>query len=321
MENSKPYKIKYGAEKFKLKLEHIELSCFILENNSRVFTKDSIQKAMGYLGKSEDWLNEFLIHINRITTIDPELLEELPKSILFQIEDSGDKTILKQGILAKMLIDACQAITKANNEGFLYLSEQKFARAAEVILKNTTGKNVDKLIDFATGYELFKQNQKDNLARYMGNNSSGNHFAWIKTLPDGFFEKAFVSMDLNWTNMTENIMSVANYADDIVFSRLDNQILELLASSKPRMKYRKVNTPEQFLEHPKLKEYLHVITGLHKASGGNQGIFEQLLNKTYPKKTKKTKNSIIQAKKNTFDSQEFFGFNENLKKALAKSKK
>jgi hypothetical protein len=321
MENSKPHKIKYGAEKFKLKLDSIELSCFILEDNVHVFTKDSIQKAMGYQGKSEDWLNEFLIYINRITPIDPELLEELPKSILFQIEDSGDKTILKQGILPNVLIDACQAIAKANNEGFLYLSEQKFARAAEMILKNTVGKNLDKLIDFATGYELFRQNQKDNLARFMTNNFSGNYFAWIKSLPDDFFEKVFASMGLNWIDMNNNISELADYVDDTVFSRLDSEILEQLESSKPRMKYRKINTAEQYLEHPKLKEHLQVITGLLKASGENQGIFGQLLNKTYPKKMKKNKNNIPFARKNTFDSQEFSGFNETLKKALIKSKR
>src|SRR5688572_15108881 len=174
----------FGSETQKLKIGSFTFSCYLLENGRRLFLKNSIQKAFGYDGKSENWLFEFLMHINRLTPIEPVILEALGKDIVFQVK-SGDGFTKRVGISPNLFVEACRAIVTANDDGFLYMSEVRFAKTAESILAAIGDSDIEKLIDFATGYELFKQNHKDALSRYMVTNGS-QYANWIKSFPDSF---------------------------------------------------------------------------------------------------------------------------------------
>jgi len=268
----------FGSDNLKLHLDEIALPCFILEDKDRVFSKDGIQKAMGYNGKSENWLYEFMLHINRFSLVDPNLLERLEKNDPFEV-DSSQGLVTKHRISPEILLEACQIIIKAKNDGFLYLSEIKFARSAEIIIENTLNKDIWKLIDFASGFELHKQNHKDSLARLMKQNDI--MYDWVKTFPDTFYECIFKLNNWNWTNLNQS-NETASYFHDLIFSRLSEALKEELRQNKLKKNYKKANTPERYIEHPKLKEILEKITTLIDNSEGNESLFEQLLEKSYP---------------------------------------
>lgn len=48
--------IQFGSRSKPLKITNIHLYCYILENKQKVITGDSVQKFLGYEGKSENWL-------------------------------------------------------------------------------------------------------------------------------------------------------------------------------------------------------------------------------------------------------------------------
>jgi len=310
--------IAFGNDSLKLKLGKAALPCFILKNNKRVVDKQSIPKALGYDGKSENWLFEFLLSINRLTPIEPALLEALGKSIPFQRNIDSP---IKHGIEAKLFLEACIAIVKANNEGFLYLSELRFAKAAEEILNAVEGQDIEKLIDFASGYELFKQNHKEFLSRFMSKQLDANFPWWIKSLSESFFDAIFDFRGWQWQDLNQNPGKVGNYINDLIFSRIEAGLMEILETTKPKMKYRKPNTAEQYLEHPQLKDHISAVMALMKASGANQAIFEQLINKGFPKKRdlKLVETETNEPNKKTANVKRAV-FNESLQKAVIRKK-
>jgi hypothetical protein len=306
----------FGSEAQKLKIGPFTFSCYLLENGRRVLLKNSIQKAFGYDGKSENWLFEFLMNINRLTPVEPIILEALGKDIAFQVK-SGDSFAKKLGISPNLLVEACRTIVAANDAGFLYMSEVPFAKAAENILKSIGDADFEKLIDYATGYELYKQNHKDALARFLtaDGNSYGN---WIKSFPDGFFQTIFAFKGWNWKDLNENPEKTGAYINDIIFSRLDDELFEVLETTKPKMQYRKKNTPEQYLENQNLKAYMQTVIAFLRAADRNETIFEQLLTKSFPIRRNVT--IAGQKKDANIVGVKFSAFSDSMSKALQRKK-
>jgi hypothetical protein len=86
------------------------------------------------------------------------------------------------------------------------------------------------------------------------------------------------------------------------------------------MKYRKGNNLEKYLENTKLSAYILSVLALINASGRNKTIFEQLLNKSFPKQSD-AKILAADKKKPSTESVKLAAFNENLKKALFQKRK
>lgn len=308
--------VAFGSETLKLKIGNAFLACFILDNGQRILTKTSVQKALGYDGKSENWLFEFLINVNRLTAVEPVILEALGKDILY----TTDSSIIKHAISPNLFIEACRAIVKANSDGFLYVSEQKFAKAAENVVNNIGDADIEKLIDFASGYDLFKHNHKEALIRSMQSRSSQQYPIWVRSFPDHFFSAIFVFNNWTWKDLNGKAEEIGAHFNDIVFSRVDEPLFETLNSSKPKMKYRKQNTQEQYLENQELKAHTSAIVALIRASERNETIFEQLINKSFPKQ-RNLDNETAKKDAGINTGVKLSVFNENLQKALLHKKK
>jgi hypothetical protein len=307
----------FGSESQKLKIGPFTFSCYLLENGRRLFLKSGIQKAFGYEGKSENWLFEFLMHINRLTPVEPVILEALGKDIAFHVK-SGDTFVKRLGMSPNLLVEACRTIVAANDEGFLYMSEIRFAKAAENILKSIGDADIEKLIDYATGYELYKQNHKDALSRFLA--ADGNSYAnWIKSFPDAFFQTIFAFKGWSWKDLNENADKTGEYVNNIIFSRIDHDLFDELGATKPKMQYRKKNTPEQYLEHSDLKAYMQTVIAFLRAADRNETIFEQLLNKSFPI----TRNLAVATQKKDAGVNtgvKFSAFSDSMSKALQRKK-
>jgi hypothetical protein len=319
MDDIRIHSVSFGSESQKLTFGKIKLTCFLLDNGQRVLLKQSVQKSLGYDGKSENWLFEFLMNINRSRPVEPALLESVSKDIHIH-RRTNDETTNDVAIDAHIFVDACKTIIDAKKEGCLFLSELKFAKAAEHIIEEIGNSNIEKMVDFATGYELFKHNHKEALVRFMINAGEQKFPQWVKTFPDHFFETIFSFQNWSWENLNRNPEKIADYFNEILFSRLDEIHIEELNHIKPKMKYRKGNTFEQYLEHPKLSAYILSVLALINASGRNKTIFEQLLNKCFPKQ-RDMKISGSEKKQPVTESVKLSAFNENLKKALFQKKK
>jgi len=301
-------KILYGYPEAPLQLGSLRLTCYILDDWQRIFDVQDIISEMGYDGKSSDWLTEFLLQVKRYESIPEELFPKFEEKIFFSIDKNGNKKTI-EGITPHRLLHACNVIVKANEKGLLYMSELKFAKAAEIILKNLNTTNATALIDYATGYELFKLNHKEALGIYMSSEAAAK---WIKSFPDEFFHAVFNLLEGKWEDLNQNPTIIANFIEEGVFARLPLDLLDELRVNRPNMKYRKPNKLEQYIAHPALLSHLQTVTALIKAAGEKQVIFSQLMEKTLPR----YRESIIWSDTGHEKKPELSFFNEALKNVL-----
>ena len=104
------------------------------------------------------------------------------------------------------------------------------------------------------------------------------------------------------------------FINDIIFQRIEDNLVEELDLKKPTRSYKTKNNIEKDNQNPKLREYSIVLLTLAKASAYNWPIFMQLLNKTYPKKINRAEILFTQSEVNK--PKLYSKFNENLIRAL-----
>jgi hypothetical protein len=275
------HQIIFGSDTRPLKIDSADLPCFILDNLDGVFSLSGIQKALGYDGKSENWLKDLLNHIHRFIPID-QLLETLDNAPVFEIPSFSQRNV---GISPEWFMDICQTIARAKKEGFLNLNQLKYAKSAEILVGQLNGKNLRLAIEETTGFRFYKENAIDQFSQFLVKTLEDSAFEWTRTIPEAFFLRIFELHGYDWPDLQKNPKLVGKILYDIIFSRIPNDLLEELRNAKPKRSYhRKGHLPQDNL-HPKLREYLSNVLALIKAAGDNWNIFLQLLNRSYPKNT------------------------------------
>lgn len=270
--------ILFESSKEPLKIGSKSLAVFVLENNQRVISIKSIQKALGYDGKNENWLFEFMKDINVYLPINTVILNAYQNPI--KITTSQKDNLTLNTVNADLLKETFDFIVKAKNEGFLNVNQIKFSKEAKILIEDENIFHLKKLIDFNTGFALYKENSIDKMILNLQKNDIV--FIWLKTFSDDFFELLMEMKNTNWKDLPQNQEKFGEILNEIIFSRIDNTLLEELRILKPKRTYKRKNSKPQDLEHPKLKQHLAILFSLAKVSGNNWTIFIQLLNKSFP---------------------------------------
>lgn len=272
------HQILFGSDKRPLHLAHAEIACFILDNQRRVCSLSGLQKALGYDGKSENWLKDLLIQMHRFIPAD-ELVEALGNAPVFENDTAQKNT----GVPGELLLGICQQLVLAKKEGFLSVSQLKYAKSAEMLIENLTAERLESMIDDASGFLFFKENAIERFSRFLSTELDDAAFEWTRTFPDAFFKKVFELHHYDWADLQNNPKPVGKIFYDVVFSRIPNNLLEEIRSTKPKRNYHRKNYLPQDNQHPVLKEYISHVLSLVNAAADNWNIFLQLLNRSHPK--------------------------------------
>lgn len=309
-------KIQFGSQEKTLKIGNTLLHCYILDNKQRVITIDSVQKVLGYEGKSENWLVEFLTSINRFTPIQNELLLKIkiPLSAISII--NGNEKEISNLIDATFIVQTCLTIVKAKEDGFLNLNQLKYAKSASIVLVKLQNTSIENLIDEATGFNWYREKAIEKVILLLLEKQNDEANFWIKTIPVQFIDKILDLNDLDWKIIFENPSYLAKISTEIIYSRIDNEILENLRTTKPKRTYTRKNNKKQDNEHPELKKHIISIESLLIASGNNWSVFIELLNKAFPKQ--KNRPIIEFEKQENVINKSFSDFNEKLLKSTSK---
>lgn len=279
-----PYQTAYGNESLPLRIGTIELSCYILDNGNAVFSKNSLQKALGYDGKSEDWLYDFLGNINKFYPIPGVLFEAFEQPIPVEIKRADGTSSIIAAIIPETLEMTCLTIANAKNDGYLSVGQLKHAKAAETLINYALENNLHRDIEQATGFVFLKETGKKYLQQVLASENPDPVYQWIKTVPDAFLEKILSIRQMGWKDLRENPYGVSKILHEVVFSRLSEDLLEKLRHETPKRSYKSKNKPNDS-EHPELKTYTAEVLSLLKAAADNWTIFLQLLNRIHPKNT------------------------------------
>lgn len=310
--------IAFGSNQLPLKIDSVYLPCYLLDNNQRVFTKNGIQKALGYDGKSEDWLLDLLTSIDKFSPISDDCISKYQTPILIANTRNEEEFII-ENYDCFLFITICKIIINAKNDGYLSVNQLRYAKNAETILETISSENIVQLIDEATGFVFFKEQSKEFLQQFLIEKLNDTAFLWVKTLPDAFFEILFYLNQLDWKDLKENPLILGKIIHEVVFSRQTDEIIQELRAKKPKRSYKRKHNNLQDNEHPALKEFVSNCLSLMKASGYQWNIFLQFLNKSYPKNTNyTTKFPLLKEEYNLVEEPVSF-FNSILLKGVSKS--
>ena len=148
--------------------------------------------------------------------------------------------------------------------------------------------------------------------QYLHNQLEDEAVFWLKTIADDFYNVLFKIHNQDWPLMKTSPEIMGSLIYDLIFCRINTEILSELRAKAPKRAYlRKGNRPQNN-ENPKLKEYIDDIMALLKTTAHNWFIFLQLLNRTYP--IQNHYSSMVRFKKPLSKKEPLSSFNNYLKK-------
>ncbi len=261
-----------------------EIECYVLENETRVFSQRGLLRALGMsqghgapifgglVRKSKDKVPELSV-----------LSVRLNSPIEFQPYRGGRTAF---GYEATILADICEAVLTARKANLMKSKFQiRIAEKCETLMRGFARVGIIALVDKATGYDkmVTRRYYEEILRRYI----SPELQDYPRTFPDDFYAEIFRLRNWNATNIRKRPGFVASITVDIVYERLAPKVLDELRrlterDSKGRLKTRLYRHLSPDYGHPKLVEHFVALNALMRASP-NWRIFYSLLNRSLPR--------------------------------------
>lgn len=293
--NSNLPKVQYYGD---LPLAGVTLSAAIVDGK-RILSERSIANAFGIKGGGAYWsrkkidssavLPEYL----SANYLKPFISKELEDKLVSAVEYISISGVKSKGIEATVLSDICDVYitakkaydkSKVENENLNIVAENAYA-----LIKAFAKVGIIALVDEATGYEKIRE--KNELQKFLEKFFLEEKAKFVTTYPDEFFEAIFKMKGFSWKNINDGRkpLWVGHVINDVVYSRIAPRVLDVLREKNPVLNkkgYRK-SKHTQWIDpeygHAKLKEHLHFVTLLAKASGYDWKSFKVLLDKSLPK--------------------------------------
>jgi hypothetical protein len=271
-----------------LKIDDIEIPCFVLEDETRVLTQAGLQKGIGMSksGSHMAGVRRLSKLIARFSSKIPELnvvTARIEKPIEFQ-PPWGGRTAL--GYEATILADICDAVLAARKVRLLHKQQEHIADRCEILMRGFARVGIIALVDEATGYQDIRGRLA--LQKILDKYLLDYKAAWAKRFPDDFYRGIFRLK--KWPYDPSSIKRpsiIGTMTNDIVYARLAPGILDELKERTPkdergRRKFRFHQWFTEDIGHPKLQEHLVKVMTLLDASP-NYAMFHRLLQRAIPK--------------------------------------
>ncbi|GAO98978.1 P63C domain protein [Caedimonas varicaedens] len=282
-------KAKWGSRRTPLVIGNLKISCYVLEDGTRVLSGRGMQAALGLGEKvSGKKLGNLLKSPRLGAFFDPGILEKFERKIAFIRPNSSGHIPTTYGYEATLLIDLCNALIDAHRAGVLNPEQTLYAEQAEMIVRTVAKVGIIALIDEATGYEDDREHKA--LQKILKAYMSAELVAWAKRFPDDFYRQIFRLKGWDWNSLTKQKkpLEVGKITRDIVYKRLAPGVLEELEKRNPVVEqgYRKVRHHQYLnpdLGHPALSQHLHALICFMRACG-NWKQFQRMVQSVFPLK-------------------------------------
>lgn len=276
-----------------LKIMGKELPCVVLDDGRRIITQKSIFDAFdrpsrGARNKTEDGrkIPAFLDSKN----IRPHLNDEI-KEMISPIEYLNLNESKCSGFRAEVIPTVCEIYLNMQKEGKLTTNQVKIAAISDLLIRSLATVGIIGLIDEATGYQVIRP--RDALEAYLNKVLNKELAAWCKRFPDEYYSNIYkIRKWPEYSNSKNKYSCVGTYTNDIIYSRLGQEILEELKSRTPDTSKTKLH---QWLSvdtgHPLLSTHMNSIITLQRlaiAQGYGWKRFIEMVDLTMPKKEIKT---------------------------------
>ena len=204
----KPLKVIAGDPKNPLIINDIKIPCFVLENETRVITRNSLSSAFNsikggrderagaidkpsniVLPKNKEESEKNIVNLPRFLTrkwiqpfISDELMQVLNTPLLMDNPYGGG---VMYGWDVSILVKICSAILDSKDAGVTTRRQENIVNRASAIMKGIALVGIVALVDEATGYQDIRS--KKSLAEILEKFIAKELRPWIKTFPDEFY--------------------------------------------------------------------------------------------------------------------------------------
>jgi len=245
---------------------------------------DGFQRALGMSSSGgTPRLAEFGKRIAPNSVAQQDLAARLSSPIEFVPPNGG----IAKGYGATLLVDICDVLLEARQDGRLTARYLRMADAAEVVMRAFANVGVIALIDENTGYQEVRKRLA--LAEILDSYLDGKLNRWTKTFPDEFYEQFFRLKGWDYENLKAGDIKpgeVGGFTRDQVYRRLHPGIVReledrnpLIAPGRRRQKHHQWLSRE--IGHPALANHIHAIIVIMRLSS-DWIHFEAQLQKALP---------------------------------------
>lgn len=273
-----------------LNIGSLTIPCAVLEDGTRVLTQQGFLMAIGRSGKPAQGRGSqvektapFLDLDNLKPYVDKDLADST-KPIVFRVP-SGTRAF---GYKAELLPRVCEVYLQARDDGELLKSQERMAKACEILMRALAHVGIVALVDEATGFQYDRSRRAlEEILEAFIKDELGK---WAKRFPDEFYVELFRLKGLSWPSHKNPPQFVGHWTNNLVYKRLAPGVLDELRAKTPKTRrgHRK-NRYHQWLTddvgHPKLQEHIASVIVLMKSSDDWED-FEKRLNKALPKHKK-----------------------------------
>lgn len=280
--SKKPLKVIAGAPDRPLVIGEIEISAYVLEDETRVLTQDGFLKAIGRKGNPKKQFFQTPVFLSA-TNIKPFISNDLMRSSM-PIKFQGPSGIWS-GYKAILLPQVCEVFLKAKDCNALRPNQYHIAERAELLIRGLASVGIIALVDEATGYQRIREERA--LATILEKFVAKELQPWTKTFPMQFYEQICCLRGWPSIRSVKRPSYFGHYTNDFVYSRLAPGVLNELRRKNPALPkgYRAAKHHQWFtpnIGHPKLKEHLAAVIALMKAAP-NWTRFRGDMNRALPK--------------------------------------
>lgn len=274
-----------GSEDQPLVIGDVELTCYVLDDGTRVLTQASFLQALGRHRRANTRSDSGVPPIlqgRAIAPFIPDAVMEKARPITFQLPNGSRAS----GYNAELLPAVCEIYLAAREEGALPYQQLHVARQAEVLVRGLARVGIIALVDEATGYQEVRQ--RDALARILEEFVAKELQPWVKTFPPDYYEQMFRLRGLDYD--TDNVKRPQYFGvltNNVIYDRLAPGVRAELKrkvpktdDGRPKARLHQQLTPDT--GHPKLREHLASVISIMKLSD-NWTDFMDKIDRIHPK--------------------------------------
>lgn len=278
-----------GNKNSLLKIGDVDLECYVLEDGTRVFSGNGLQKALGFSTNSGGSALTKMLDTGGIANIiTDEIKSKFANRVEFKRPGAGGAVEKTYGYDATLLIDICDLLLEGKNRDILTEKQSQLAIQAEIIIRSVAKVGIVALIDEATGYQSIRS--KEALRALLDKYLLKEFSTWAKRFPDEFYINIFRlnNWDIENPNKLAKPGVVGTWTNNIIYERLAPGVLDELKRINPKNDkgYRKAKH-HQYLSpevgHPSLAQHMTSVLTLMKISS-TWNEFLKFLDKAHPKK-------------------------------------
>ena len=273
----------YGSADKPLKIGHVELPCFVLDDERRVLSASSMQSGLGLAqgGSMVRGISRLELFISRkiiSSFISDDLRDRIADPILFRTPSNGKA----YGYEAEVLADLCEAVLAAREAGKLQPQQLPIARQCEILIRGFARVGIVALVDEATGFERVRK--RGDLHKILEAYIAKELIPWAKRFPDSFYEEIFRlnGWDYDPSSVARPAV-VGKMTNTYVYEALPEGVLDELRAKNPEKKRKHHQYLTEDVGHPHLQRQITATTTLMRASedwDGFKKLFEAAKKRT-----------------------------------------